>query len=665
MPRKVVVYLLLLIFFSLPLGNVRSGERHFWAICVDNDVLGGYELGREVKQSLVAGGWNSDHIRVVEENSSDALFNALGWLRNMAREGDVILFYFSGHGYDGGIDMGTYKISYDELNGELNEITCKGMFIVLDACHSGSAVPILGGENRIIIASCHADETSGYFSEPLINAMGVAADCNGNLDGSVSAEEIFSYVMDDWHVETYTPQIGDGYEGNLSILSAHREGQRVDVFQVHAQKSVENLGGAKWLRQSFVPASTPILGISLKIARWKDATDARIEIYDKNCSFMGGTNFSVENAKDIDNIPLWISADMHIDVVPEERYFLVCRSNSTWWWWGGGDWYGDGEASISYDGGNFWQADAEISDFSFIVYGEEDKIPPDVSLVYPKGKEILSGMIPVSWSAADNNDGNLDGSITISLSSDNGKTWDIIAEGIENNGIYVLNTTQMEDGHYMIKVTAVDDSSNEGDDISDETFVVDNTPPETTCDIYGQMGKHGWHVNKTTIVISAYDSLSDVSIYYKVDGGSQKKYTRPLILSKDGEHEFSYHGEDAAGNAEKRKETIIKVDCTRPNVSFLVPEEKYLYVDGRKIIPLPKNTILVGRMAIKVRAEDEISGISNVKFFRDEEQIFIDRDEPYEWEWSSSFFKHKIKCIVYDNAGNHAHVQQIIFFLAL
>ena len=656
MRRRAIAYLFLFLFLSLPWGSVDSKGQHFWAVCIDENL--DHKFGEEVKKALIKGGWEESHVMLIKQNSSDALFDALNWLKNNAGGDDTILFYFSGHGYNGGISVGE-KISYEMLNKRLNNISCKGMLIVLDACHSGSAIPFLKKQGRVIITSCHGDETSGYFSEAFINALSIASDCNGNLDGTISAEEIFSYIMNDWQIESYTPQIKDSYDGNLSILSAHWEGRRAEVYQVHAQRSVENFGGEKWLCQSFISASDRIKGVSLKIAKWKNATDAYVAIYDENFSFVGGNTISAKKVNSIDAISTWISIGMDVDVVPQKKYFLVCKSNSTWWWWGSKDWYKNGKALVSHDGGNSWHSLSKISDFSFIIYGEEDVIPPEVSIFYPKGGEVLSRVTSISWRARDNND-NLDGSI--SLWYGNGGKWNIIAEGIKNNGIYEWNTTSIRDGGYLIKITAVDDSNNEGMDISG-IFTIDNTPPETICEVYGNLGKNNWYVDKATIKLSVHDA-TEAFIHYKLN--KWKAYTKPLLLTKDGLHNLSYYGEDEAGNKEKEKTVVIKIDSTSPNLSFTKPEKNYLYVGDKKILPLSKNTVVVGKTKIEVMAADKTSGIAYVKFFRDGEKVGIDEQKPYEWEWNEvSLSKHEIKAIACDNAGNHAQVNQTIFFLAL
>jgi len=664
MHRKAIAYLFLLILLSFSLQVVYSEERQFWAVCIDTNASEGHEFGRYIMQSLISGGWNVGHIKLVEENSSYAFFNAIDWLAARADKGDITFFYFSGHGYDGGMIIGKNKISYEEFNDELNKIKCRGMLVVIDACHSGSAIDILGGERRVIITSCRGNETSGYFSEPFINALGVASDCNGNLDCSVTAEEIFSYIMSDWNAEGYTPQIEDGYVGNLPLLSAHIEGSKVEIYQVHAQHSVDNLGKEKQLRQSFVATSDSIKAISLKIAKWRNASDLIVEIYDSNYKFMGSTIIHAENANNIENISTWMTASIDINVTHGEKYFVACKSNSTWWWWGSGEWYDNGKAYVSYDNGSSWQADEKISDFGFIVYGKEDGIPPEVLILYPQSGEHLSGMIPISWIASDNDDADLDGSIKIFYKT--GSEWNIIADGIENSGEYEWNSTCLKDGSYALKVTAVDSSNNIGDDIV--AMTVDNTPPETTCDLYGKMGRQNWYVGNTTVILSSHDAMTDmpnISMYYRIDGRSWKIYEKPLVIGGDGKHNFSYYGRDEAGNVEEERKTMIKIDCTSPDIFFIMPGERYLYVGGRKIIPLMRNTIIVGKMVMEAMAYDNTSGILQVKFFMDGYERFIDKEAPYKWELPPSMFRHDIKCIAYDNAGNHAEAMQTIFSFTL
>ena len=71
----------------------------------------------------------------------------------------------------------------------------------------------------------------------------------------------------------------------------------------------------------------------------------------------------------------------------------------------------------------------------------------------------------------------------------------------------------------------------------------------------------------------------------KFRGGEQMKERKGMYIG--------FTGIDGAGNEEEERKTVIKIDCTPPGISFIAPEEKYLYVGERKIMPLMRNTVVV------------------------------------------------------------------------
>jgi hypothetical protein len=278
---------------------------------------------------------------------------------------------------------------------------------------------------------------------------------------------------------------------------------------------------------------------------------------------------------------------------------------------------------------------------------------------------MLSGTTHVSWVASDNSDEDLNGGITLSVSSDNGQTWRILAGGIANSGTYAWDTLSHGDGaEYVLKVTARDSANNSGYVVSHEAFTVDNTPPEVLCEAYGERGKKNWYVNATMVTLSGDDALSEVTLYYNL-AGQWREYTHPVMVHKEGRHNFSYYGADAAGNRADTQTVTLKLDATPPNISFTIPEEDYLYFFGKKLVPLPRHTILIGKTMVALHATDTTSGISHVAFNRDGTHLYDDIDEPYEWEWTSPLFTHELTCTAYDHAGNHAQITQTIFSLAL
>ena len=111
--------------------------------------------------------------------------------------------------------------------------------------------------------------------------------------------------------------------------------------------------------------------------------------------------------------------------------------------------------------------------------GYIDTVPPQVTVIYPNGGEILTGVITIQWSASDDLTMDLNGTILLEYSADNGGSWIQIASQQNNTGSYVWDTTSVPDGNlYLIGVSTIDEFLNIGSDTSDSTFSINNFLPE-------------------------------------------------------------------------------------------------------------------------------------------------------------------------------------------
>lgn len=131
-----------------------------------------------------------------------------------ATENDVIVFFFSGHGYQGGIcpydisekDLNS-GLSYKEIKAILKLSKAKNKIIIADACFSGGlrggAASDSGNDNDnsvILFLSSRSGETSGenpimtngFFTQALVRGLKGGADTN--RDKRISAKEIFTFV---------------------------------------------------------------------------------------------------------------------------------------------------------------------------------------------------------------------------------------------------------------------------------------------------------------------------------------------------------------------------------------------------------------------------------------------------------------------------------------
>ncbi len=169
-----------------------------------------------------------------EKANYAAIYNALDWLVETCREGDVVYFYFSGHGdlesntiYKLGflLSYNTPRTNYinnavriEDLNNYANTLSVKTkakVIIITDACHSGNLAgsdfkgSFLVGEqlktvlnNEIRMTSCAPDQLSvedrkwgggsGVFTYYLLKGLKGLADALN--DGNVNVKEISSYM---------------------------------------------------------------------------------------------------------------------------------------------------------------------------------------------------------------------------------------------------------------------------------------------------------------------------------------------------------------------------------------------------------------------------------------------------------------------------------------
>jgi len=151
---------------------------------------------------------------------------------------------------------------------------------------------------------------------------------------------------------------------------------------------------------------------------------------------------------------------------------------------------------------------------------------PSVTVFSPNGGEVLAGEITIVWSAVDDVTMNLNGTILLQYSPNNGSNWSQIASQLNNTGLYVWNTTVVPDGdQYLIRVSATDESNNTGSDTSNGTFSIDNfdTVPPQVLVIYPNGGEG--LVGDITVLWSASDDVTldlngSILIEYSPDNGN-------------------------------------------------------------------------------------------------------------------------------------------------
>lgn len=139
-------------------------------------------------------------------------------LFSKATRRDIVMLFFSGHGYQGGFCPYDYymgdssHVDYEEVRDILSKTHAYGKFVIADACHSGGLrTPSTHksdsmSENQIrkaqilLFLSSRGNEvsyessayTNGVFTKFLADAFRGAADSDRN--GKITAWEMFSFV---------------------------------------------------------------------------------------------------------------------------------------------------------------------------------------------------------------------------------------------------------------------------------------------------------------------------------------------------------------------------------------------------------------------------------------------------------------------------------------
>ena len=88
----------------------------------------------------------------------------------------------------------------------------------------------------------------------------------------------------------------------------------------------------------------------------------------------------------------------------------------------------------------------------------------------------------------------------------------------------------------------------------------DTTPPETTCELEGEM-EGDVYISDVTVYLNATDDISGVNYtMYKLDHGEFEIYEEPFVVSDDGDHTVYFYSVDNAGNVEDTKNCTFTIE---------------------------------------------------------------------------------------------------------
>jgi hypothetical protein len=249
-------------------------------------------------------------------------------------------------------------------------------------------------------------------------------------------------------------------------------------------------------------------------------------------------------------------------------------------------------------------------------------------------------------------------------------TWYKIDEG--NWTAYNGTITVDGEGAHTLYFYSIDAAGNEESE-RNASVNIDYTAPVTQAEVNGSLGIDGWIKDTSEITLNATDALSGVAAtQYKIDDGDWQAYVGPFTFAVAGTHVITYYSVDGAGNREDTHNVSVKIDKNDPEISLATPEEGYIYILDRRIMPtLFDNTFIVGRFTIEATAADATSGIQYVEFLLNNEILWKDYAEPFQAAAPRNCLfdevptVNKLQARAYDLAGNVAETAEFTYIKIL
>lgn len=221
MRRLLILVPLVLLGTTVGLGVAQAGPGagDRWALVVGVDRFQGATRpntgavgdAEDTKAALIAGGFPSDHIRVLTDGNATrtAILDGLAWLAERSSDTSFSVFAYSGHVKQTGSTEYLWPhdnqfISDTDLAGRLRAV--KGwLWVHLSGCETAGFDEGISGPKRLVTAASQAHE-KGYelspelrnsvFTNLLIDKGLLRGQGDLNKDGRVSIQEAFKLAAD-------------------------------------------------------------------------------------------------------------------------------------------------------------------------------------------------------------------------------------------------------------------------------------------------------------------------------------------------------------------------------------------------------------------------------------------------------------------------------------
>jgi len=214
--------------------------------------------------------------------------------------------------------------------------------------------------------------------------------------------------------------------------------------------------------------------------------------------------------------------------------------------------------------------------------------------------------------------------------------WDF-DDGTTSDEKYLDHSFPEGDVIYEVTLTLTD---NDGG-ISSETcqLKIDQTvPPVTTINHGIGAFNSDWYSETQRISFSATDWTEVIDTFYRIDGGSWKRYVPAeheyIPVGDEGEHTVEAYSVDYYGNEEDPVSETFGIDKTSPTGDLSLSGD---FEAGQYI----------GSVTVTINGEDGLSGMDKIMYKLRGKTSWIDYSGPFELTESCS-----LEYVIVDNAGN-------------
>ena len=748
--------------------NASNEETEYWALLIavglyaenpeknipfmleDIDIL--YNL------ILKSDSWSEDHIKVITGKNATAanIIKGLKWLDEMEDENDISLIYITTHGGPLPFDippldeddkydecLSTYwsfvysstLIWDDQLNYHLSKLESQGVCLIVDSCFAGGFndppykyknldmkknseknknilisdwingfIDTLGKSGRVILMGCREDESAmgGLFTPRIIDGLKGYAD--NNIDGIISAEEIFNYTKP--RCSGQNPTIYDGYNGELPLITYNFKQDKVGLYNQSNNHNyiIINTTSSMYIENSIIcgyitdqATNDPIENATVFL-HWKDEngnTDLNKSCTDSfgyySLNAVAGQimlssvaiNYFKNETNWInigDNVVLWLNISL-LHYPPENSIICGFITDKLT-----GEPISDAKASLSCDDGEnnyqnntdsdnhgFYSMNVSTGNIRIIAYADKYFVK-FLDRFYIDNYEIVWLNITLDPYPAEN-------SVVCGYISDE-TTGDVIEEAdirltwTFNNYQLQNNTETDQNGFFFFNVASGKINlrlNQEGYfEVKESYYILDEEILWVNISLYPYPGESsiicGYILdNDTSEPLTNFDFSVE---WY--DGKGHSDWYHPRV-NNDGFFEISLtHGEvyfwigcEGYKYYRSYREDIFENKTHWFNISLekdlicvdIIKPLNTMYISNRRVIPSSVG-VVVGSLDVEAFVHNYFYlpvEVSKLEFYIDNVLKATVSSEPYVWNWNDfTFGRHILKVVAYDNFGNSA-----------